>query len=156
MGCIDMWDTYQVSIEGKFITIGQMTLDIPLTRWISCPFSEDCWEGVWNSWWTIDKSFKILRRIILLSLFFGVGHSKIPWSLAGSIANFSFCTTSPRYSIFCFWNSHFLALKNKSCSRAFSSMIFLSLLIVFEKLKHHLCRQLSNCLQFLSWRSCPL
>jgi hypothetical protein len=56
---------------------------------------------------------------------FGAGQSNIPLSLAGSIANFPSSTTSPRYSIFGFLNSHFLALKYRLYSRAFFSIICL-------------------------------
>jgi hypothetical protein len=66
---------------------------------------------------------------------FGAGQSNIPLSLAGSIANFPSSTTSPRYSIFGFLNSHFLALKHRSYSHAFSSiicLIFLRPLIVLK------------------------
>jgi hypothetical protein len=60
---------------------------------------------------------------------FGAGQFNIPLSLAGSIANFSSSTTSPRYSIFGFLNSYFLALKYRSYSHAFFNIIHL---IFFE------------------------
>jgi hypothetical protein len=55
---------------------------------------------------------------------FGAGQSNIPLSLAGSIANFPSSTTSPRYSIFGFLNSHFLALKYRSYSCFFQYYLF--------------------------------
>jgi hypothetical protein len=66
---------------------------------------------------------------------FGAGQSNISLSLVGFIANFPSSTTSPRYSIFGFLNSHFLALKYRSYSHAFFSIIhsiFLRLSIVLE------------------------
>jgi hypothetical protein len=66
---------------------------------------------------------------------FGAGQSNIPLSLVESIASFPSSTTSPRYSIFNFLNLHFLALKYRLYSHAFSSiihLIFLRPLIILE------------------------
>jgi hypothetical protein len=63
------------------------------------------------------------ETMVKVSYFFGAGHSNIPLSLAGSIVNFPSSTTSPRYLIFSFLNLHFLALKYRSYSHAFSNIV---------------------------------